>query len=80
MNHFEDYFKGIVIIPDEQQSYSLLGFQVADSLSALILHYHIESGYENHQKLVFHRIQQHNSINYNMTDMILPWKHIHGKR
>ena len=53
VNHFEDYFKGIVIIPDEQQSYSLLGFQVADSLSALILHYHIESGYENHQKLFF---------------------------
>ena len=53
INHFEDYFKGIVIMPDEKQSYSLLSFQVSDSLSALVLHYHIEGGYENQQKLVF---------------------------
>lgn len=53
VNHFEDYFKGIVIVPDVQQSYSLLSFQVSDSLSALVLHYHIEGGYENHQQLVF---------------------------
>lgn len=37
VNHFEDYFKGIVIVPDVQQSYSLLSFQVSDSLSALVL-------------------------------------------
>lgn len=53
MDHFEDYFKGIVIVPDEQRSHSLLNFQVSDSLSALVLHYHIENGYENHQKLIF---------------------------
>lgn len=53
VNHFEDYFKGIVIVPDVQQSYSLLSFQVSDSLSALVLHYHIEGGYENHQQLGF---------------------------
>lgn len=52
-NHFEDYFKGLVIVPDEQQCHSLLGFQVKDSLSAMILYYHIESAYENHQKIVF---------------------------
>ena len=40
-------------MPDEKQSYSLLSFQVSDSLSALVLHYHIEGGYENQQKLVF---------------------------
>lgn len=51
-NRFEDYFKGIAIVPDKEQCHSLLNFQVADSITALILHYHIEGGYENHQKLV----------------------------
>lgn len=81
VNHFEDYFKGIVIIPDEQQSYSLLGFQVADSLSALILHYHIESGYENHQKLVFspNTATQFNQLQHDRHDTPMetyPWKKV----
>ncbi len=81
VNHFEDYFKGIVIIPDEQQSYSLLGFQVADSLSALILHYHIESGYENHQKLFFspNTATQFNQLQHDRHDTPMetyPWKKV----
>lgn len=51
--HFEDYFKGLVIVPDEGQSHSITGFGVTDSLPALELHYHIEDSRENHHKLVF---------------------------
>ena len=70
VNHFEDYFKGIVIVPDVQQSYSLLSFQVSDSLSALVLHYHIEGGYENHQQLVFspNTVTQFNQLTHDRLD------------
>ena len=81
VNHFEDYFKGIVIVPDEQESSSLLSFQVSDSLSALVLHYHIENGYENHQKLVFspNTDTQFNQLRHDRRDTPMepyPWKKV----
>lgn len=50
---FEDYFKGIVIIPDEQTSRSLQAFNVVDSLMTLELHYHTVEEFKNEHILVF---------------------------
>ncbi|MBO5225150.1 MAG: DUF4270 family protein [Parabacteroides sp.] len=39
---FEDYFKGLVVVPDPGVCQSLISFNVGDTASALILHYRIE--------------------------------------
>lgn len=39
-DHFEDYFKGIVILPDEQVCSSIQAFSVNDSLPAITVYYH----------------------------------------
>lgn len=81
VERFEDYFKGIAIVPDEQQSHSLLSFQVSDSLSALVLHYHIENGYENQQTLVFrpNTATQFNQLHHDRRNTPMepyPWKKV----
>ena len=38
-DYFEDYFKGLVVIPKGADNQSLLSFQVADSSAVLVLHY-----------------------------------------
>lgn len=49
-------------MPDEKQSYSLLSFQVSDSLSALVLHYHIEGDMRINRSWFSRRIQLRNLI------------------
>lgn len=41
-DRFEEYFKGIALIPDAATTQALLSFQIADTLSSLILYYHID--------------------------------------
>lgn len=41
-DHFQDYFKGLTIIPDETCE-SALAFQVNDTSAVVTLHYHIEN-------------------------------------
>lgn len=50
---FEEYFKGIVIIPDEQTSVNLQAFSVSDTLTTLELHYHMLHEHKEAQILVF---------------------------
>ncbi|MDD3064499.1 MAG: DUF4270 family protein, partial [Massilibacteroides sp.] len=50
---FENYFKGLAIVPDEGTSTNVQGFAVSDSLSALYLHYHIFGDGDNEQILMF---------------------------
>lgn len=38
---FEDYFKGLVVVPDRSVSHSVLSFLVNDTSSTLVLHYHV---------------------------------------
>ena len=52
-DYFEDYFKGLVVIPEGADNQSLLSFQVADSSAVLVLHYHIIDEKENEQELTF---------------------------
>lgn len=51
--YFEDYFKGLVVIPDGTGSQSLVALQVADTSATLVLHYHIIDEKENEQELTF---------------------------
>ncbi|KKB58793.1 DUF4270 family protein [Parabacteroides gordonii] len=50
---FENYFKGVVIVPDNPDSHSILSFQLADTMSTMVLHYHIIGEESNEQELVF---------------------------
>lgn len=50
-DRFEDYFYGLAVLPDEQESQSIVAFQVADTSSYLVLHYHIINEEENEQTL-----------------------------
>lgn len=52
-DYFEDYFKGLVVVPEGSGNQSLLSFQVADSSAAIVLHYHIVDEQENSQVLSF---------------------------
>ncbi|WP_080902587.1 DUF4270 family protein [Parabacteroides sp. Marseille-P3160] len=49
---FEDYFKGIVILPGEN-SQTIQGLAVGDTASSLKLYYHLADGLKNSQVLVF---------------------------
>lgn len=40
-DRFEDYFNGLVVVPDAQNCQSMMSFSVGDTASALILHYHV---------------------------------------
>ena len=50
---FEDYFKGVAIVPDLAGSESLLTFTVADSSAALVLHYHLSDELSTEKELWF---------------------------
>lgn len=50
---FEDYFKGLVVIPEGVGNESLVSLQVADSSAMLVLHFHILDEQENEQTLTF---------------------------
>lgn len=52
-NQFAEYFKGIVIRPDENLSQSFLSFQLSDTMTNITLHYHIQNDKENEQLLTF---------------------------
>lgn len=62
---FEDYFKGIVIVPDESVSQSILSFNVADTLSNLVLNYHIAGETDNNLTVSF---SPNTSTNFNHID------------
>lgn len=71
--YFDNYFKGIVIIPDEETSKNLQGFSVADSLMALSLHYHVIGEQENAQTLLFtpNTTTQFNHIDHDRSGSLL---------
>lgn len=50
---FEDFFKGLVVIPEGVGNESLVSLQVADSSAMLVLHFHILDEQENEQTLTF---------------------------
>ena len=52
-DRFEDYFKGVAIVPDLAGSESLLTFTVADSSAALVLHYHLSDELSTEKELWF---------------------------
>ncbi|WP_288207678.1 DUF4270 family protein [uncultured Parabacteroides sp.] len=70
---FEDYFKGIVIIPDGSDNHSMLSFQVADTMSTIVLHYHIVEEQANEQQLVFspNTSTQFNHIDHDRTGTLM---------
>ncbi len=73
---FEDYFKGIAIIPDVETSQSLLAFSVGDTLAALSLRYRIADALENEQELLFtpYTANQFSHIEHDPTGTIVePW-------
>lgn len=72
-DYFEDYFKGLVVIPEVTGNQSLLSFQVADSSATLVLHYHIIDEKENEQVLTFtpNTTTQFNHIDHDRTGTIM---------
>lgn len=68
-DYFEDYFKGLVVIPEGTGAQSLLSLQVADSSAILVLHYHIIDEKENEQMLTFkpNTTTQFNHIDHDRT-------------
>lgn len=50
-DRFENYFKGIVILPDSNISRSIVGFAVNDTLASINLHYHTKDEIEKEQNL-----------------------------
>lgn len=40
-DRFEDYFNGLVVVPDAQNCQTMMSFSVGDTASALILRYHL---------------------------------------
>lgn len=52
-DRFEEYFKGIAIIPDRDVSRSILAFSVGDTATALSLRYRVADASENQHELLF---------------------------
>lgn len=53
VDRFEDYFKGLALVPDPEDNRCVLTFPVADSLASLILYYHIEDELIERRELMF---------------------------
>jgi len=72
-DYFEDYFKGLVVIPEITDNRSILSFQVADSSATLVLHYHIIDEKENEQVLTFipNTTTQFNHIDHDRSGTIM---------
>ena len=66
-DRFEDYFKGVAIVPDLAGSESLLTFTVADSSAALVLHYHLSDELSTEKELWFFPNNGYQSIISTMT-------------
>lgn len=67
-DRFAEYFKGIVLAPDPAASEALITFQVADTLSSIILYYHVTDELAEQRELVF------------QTDATLQFNHIEHDR
>jgi hypothetical protein len=52
-DRFEDYFRGVALIPEGESNRALLAFSVGDTAAALSLRYHIIDELENNQELLF---------------------------
>lgn len=65
-DRFEEYFKGLVLVPDAGNSHSVLTFAVTDSLASMILYYHIENEWNEQHQLLFSpsATSQFNSITH----------------
>lgn len=72
-DYFEDYFKGLAIVPEATGSQSVVSFQVADSSAVLVLHYHIIDEQENAQVLTFipNTTTQFNHINHDRSGTVM---------
>lgn len=72
-DRFEDYFKGLALVPDTENSHSILTFPVADSLASLILHYHVEDELIERRELMFtpNTTTQFNAIRHDPTGTAL---------
>lgn len=80
-DRFEDYFKGIVLVPEMSVSRSLLSFSVSDTMSALVLHYHVVSEQDEEQTVIFapNTDTQFNHIDHDRTGTLMepyPVKHV----
>jgi len=64
---FEDYFKGIAIVPEDSISRSLLAFSVGDTLTSLLLYYHVQDELSSSKELLFtpSTANQFNHISHN---------------
>lgn len=73
---FEDYFKGVAIVPDLAGSESLLTFTVADSSAALVLHYHYPMSFPRRRNYGSSQIRIPSSIILTMTVVERIWQDI----
>ena len=73
VDKFEDYFKGIAVVPDASGK-NLLGFSVGDTLSVITLYYHVKDELENPQTLVFspNTTTQFNHFDHDRSGTLLP--------
>ncbi|MDR1161259.1 MAG: DUF4270 domain-containing protein [Tannerellaceae bacterium] len=72
-DRFEDYFKGIVLIPEGGANQALVAFSVADTAAALSLRYHIIDELENNRELLFKAktATQFNQITHDRTGTLM---------
>ncbi|MDR1203105.1 MAG: DUF4270 domain-containing protein [Tannerellaceae bacterium] len=72
-DRFEDYFKGIVLIPEGESNQALIAFSVADTATAISLRYHITDELENNKELLFKAKTetQFNQIVHNRTGTLM---------
>lgn len=72
-DRFEDYFKGVVIIPDKEVSQSLLAFSIGDTSAALSIRYKIADALGNQQELFIspNSSNQFNHIDYDPAGTII---------
>lgn len=70
---FEEYFKGIVIIPEEEMCESIIAYSVGDTLGALALRYHLVDDWETEKELLItpYTNTQFNNIRQDCADTIL---------
>ena len=72
-DRFPDYFKGIVVMPDEAVSQSLLTFSVSDSSAIIVLYYHVSEEVKREKTLIFspNTETQFNRIEHDRTGTLM---------
>lgn len=70
---FEDYFKGLVIMPDLTDNHSIVGFSVKDTLATINLYYHTTDDFETRQNVTFSPVieRQFNHFHYDRSGTLM---------